>query len=62
MNETQKEVVKLQTIMKGITATIFGGTWMASDSEHAIWVALGGAVADTLLKCLWFEEAKSEEN
>lgn len=55
-SETQSEVVKLQQIFKGLTATITAGTWYASNANYAICVGIVGFFIDLLLSCFYFEK------
>lgn len=55
-NESQKEVVKLQSILKALMGTGMIVTWLETNSGYAIWVGIGAGVADALLACLYFEE------
>lgn len=56
--ETQKEVAKLQFIVKGATATIVGTAWYSGNSDHALIVGITGFTLDVILGCFWFEEIK----
>ena len=58
--ETQKEVVRLQQIFKGLMAIITGATWFASDSTHALIIALFAGLFDVFLSCFWFVEEPLE--
>lgn len=60
--QTQAEVVKLQTYLKGIMATGAITTWLSVNAEIAIYVGIGGVIADTLLACLYFEEIKGSNS
>lgn len=55
LSESQSEVVKLQQLFKGFTASITLGTWYGADADHAIWVGMAGFVVDILLGCFYFE-------
>ena len=60
-SDTQSEVVKLQTLFKGITAMAAGSTWYASDAENTLYVGIGGYVIDFLISCLYFQIIPNEE-
>ena len=55
-NDTQSEVVKLQQLFKGLTATISGFTWMQTDANHALYVGIVGFIVDILISCFYFEK------
>lgn len=55
-SKTQAEVVKLQQLVKGFTATIGGITWIQSDANHAIYVGIAGFIVDIILGCFYFEK------
>lgn len=57
-HQTQSEVVKLQTMIKGISATAIGTTYAMSNEHFALLVAVGAGILDALISCLWFEEVK----
>jgi hypothetical protein len=57
-HETQAEVAKLQTMIKGISATAIGTTYAMSNVEFAFYVSIGSAIIDTLITCFYFEEIK----
>ena len=57
-HESQAEVVRLQTILKGISATAIGTTYAMSNEHFALLVAVSAGIADALLSCFWFEEIK----
>lgn len=57
-NDTQAEVAKLQQLFKGLSAAITAGTWYNSEAKYALYVAIGGAVVDTLISCLYFEKTE----
>jgi hypothetical protein len=57
-NETQKEVVRLQTIFKGLMGTSMVVTWVESNSTYALWVGIAAGFIDMLLACFYFEEQK----
>lgn len=61
-SDTQAEVVKLQQLFKGLTATITTGTWIASDANHAIYVGIVGFVVDVLLTCFFFEKIDTKHD
>ena len=58
LTDTQAEVVKLQMLAKTVMASSVFGTWLASDSNHAIWVGGAGVILDILLGCLYFEKVE----
>lgn len=55
-SDTQTEVVKLQTYVKGVVAAITGATWYESNATYALYVGMGGIILDTLLACFYFEQ------
>lgn len=57
-SNTQAEVVKLQQIVSGIAAAVTSSTWYATDAKHALYVALGFAVLDKIIACIYLEEKK----
>lgn len=57
-NDTQAEVVKLQTYIKTLTGVASGTTWYATNANGALYVAFCGFILDALLSCLYFEEVK----
>lgn len=57
-NDTQKEVVKIQTYIKGGTATIATSTYLASNAELAMIVGAAGFLLDAITACFYFEEIK----
>lgn len=65
LQESQAEVVKFQTIVKGILGAGVVTTWAASNSTYAIIFALGAGLIDMFIACFYFEEIKpkkSEQN
>lgn len=58
LSETQAEISKLQLMFKGLSATLAGMTWYATDMQFAVYVAIGGFAIDFLLSCVWLEEVK----
>lgn len=54
--QTQKEVVRVQTMVKTFTGAIVATTWYNSDPKYALYVAGAGFIVDVLLSCLWLEE------
>jgi hypothetical protein len=59
--DSQAEVVKLQSIFKGIMSVIVGTTWYGTNATYALYVAILGAVIDASLACFYFEEVNNEE-
>lgn len=57
-SNTQAEVVKLQQVWSGLAGIITGGTWWASDSNHALIAALVCALVDKIIACIYLEEIK----
>lgn len=57
-NETQAEVAKLQQMVKGLSAIVMGATWYNSNANNALYVAIAGAVLDTLISCFYFEKTE----
>jgi hypothetical protein len=53
--DTQKEIVRVQQMAKAFSASIAGATWFAADSNHAMYICIGGIVIDVLLSCLRIE-------
>jgi hypothetical protein len=45
-------------MFKGLSATLAGMTWYATDMQFAVYVAIGGFIIDFLLSCIWLEELK----
>lgn len=62
LQESQAEVVKLQTIIKGILGAGVVTTWAASNSTYAIIFALGAGLLDMLIACFYFEELKPQQD
>lgn len=61
-NETQSEVVRLQTLFKTLIATpVIGSVWYSSSSNNTLYVALVCGVVDMLLGCFYFKEIKETE-
>lgn len=58
--DTQAEVVKLQSYIKGLTGVIGASVWYTTNANNALIVAIGGFALDALLACLYFEELKNE--
>lgn len=56
--ETPKEVTRLQGIAKGFFAVVTGATWYGADANHALLVALGAVLVDTILGCLYVEKVQ----
>lgn len=61
LSDSQSEVVKLQTLFKGLTGTITAGTWFAMDANHAIYVGAGGYLVDLIIGCFYFEIVTNEK-
>lgn len=60
-SDSQSEVVKLQTLFKGLTAIIATSTWYVTDVESTLYVGIGGYVLDSLIACFYFELIKDEK-
>ena len=56
--DSQAEVVKLQTYVKGFTVMLAGTTWYASDANSTLIVGCLGFICDAILHCLYLEEVK----
>ena len=56
LNDTQSEVVKLQTMFKTLSTAAVGTVWYESNATYALYVAIGGAFMDALLTCFHFEK------
>jgi len=56
LNETQAEVVKLQTMFKTLSTAAIGTVWYESNATYALYVAIGGAFIDVFLTCFHFEK------
>lgn len=57
-SETQKEVVKLQSMWAAIAGSATASTWLASSDSYALYVALAAAVVDKLIAGIYLEESK----
>lgn len=57
-NDSQKEVVKIQTYIKAGTATVATSTFMATNAEMAMIVGAVGFLLDAITACFYFEEIK----
>lgn len=53
--DTQKEVVKLQTMFKSFLGSAVIVTWLSSSATFALVVGIGAMVIDTILACFSFE-------
>lgn len=60
--DSQAEVVKLQQIFKGLTATVTGATWYASNANNAIYVGVVGFFVDLLISCFYFENVEKKQD
>lgn len=54
--KTQNEVVRLQTMWSGISAVIVSSTLINASEHYAFYAAIGCALVDKLIGCLWLEE------
>jgi hypothetical protein len=54
--QTQKEVQRLQTMWGAIAVVICTSTFINASDRYALYAALGCAVIDKLIGCLWLEE------
>lgn len=61
LSESQSEVVKLQTLFKGLSGSITAGTWFGIDANHAIWVGMAGYLIDLVIGCFYFEIVTDEK-
>lgn len=57
-SNTQAEVAKLQQYWSGIAAIITGGTFLGTDSNHALIAAVVCALIDKAIACIYLEEIK----
>ena len=56
--QTQKEVVRVQTMVKTFTGAIAATTWYTTKPEYALYIAGVGFIIDAFLACLWLEEVQ----
>jgi hypothetical protein len=57
--DTQKEVSKLQTYVKTLTASTFiGTTWYEANTNHSLYIAMAGFAIDLILSGIYLEEKK----
>ena len=61
-SDSSSEVVKLQTLFKGLTAAAAGSTWYASNANNALYIGIAGYVIDLLISCLYFEVKTPKPN
>lgn len=54
--QTQKEVQRLQTMWGGIAVIICTSTFMSTNDRYALYAAVGCAIVDKLIACLWLEQ------
>lgn len=57
-SNTQAEVVKLQSIWGGLSAIITGATWASTNDHYAFFAAVGCALVDKIIACIYLEEIK----
>lgn len=56
LEETQKEVARLQFFTKTLTGMLAGLSYLAESTDSLTYVAIGGFLIDGALHCLWFEK------
>lgn len=62
LDESQKEIVKIQTMFKGILGIALASTYITTASPGGtLIVAIAGAFADAIIACFWFEEIKQND-
>lgn len=54
--QTQKEVQRIQTMWGAISVIILGSTYLNTNDKYTLLAAVGCAVVDKLIGCLWLEE------
>lgn len=54
--ETPKEITRLQGVSNGFFAIIATGTYFVATSDHALIVAAGAFIANTILGCFYVEK------
>lgn len=54
--QTQKEVQRIQTMWGAISVIICGSTYMNASDKYTLLAAVGCAIVDKLIACLWLEE------
>lgn len=54
--QTQKEVQRIQTMWGGISIIICTSTYINSSEHYTLFCALGCAIIDKIIGCLWLEE------
>ncbi len=60
--KTSKEVVRVQTMFKGLTGIIVASTWFVVDAKSSLYIAISGFVMDIFLCCFKVQNSKVQNH